>query len=207
MGLVVGLGNPGKEYASHRHNVGFMVVDDLAPRVRADSTREKFSGELAKGSHAGEDLALLKPLTFMNLSGDSVQPAAAFFKVPPSQVLVVHDELDLPFGEVRLKVGGGHAGHNGLRSIIQRLGSQEFARVRVGIGRPPPGFRGEVADFVLSPFDALERAELADVLKRATEIVLDVLARGVAPAMNTHNKKLQGAKAPAKRAAPPRSGD
>ncbi len=207
MWLVVGLGNPGKEYASHRHNVGFMVVDELASPVRADASRDKFSGVLAKGSSAGEDIALLKPMTFMNLSGDSVQPAAAFFKVPAANVLVIHDELDLPFGEVRLKVGGGHAGHNGLRSIIQRLGTQEFARVRVGIGRPPATFRGEVADFVLSPFDASERAELPDVLKRATEIVLDVLARGVAPAMNAHNtKKLQGAKAPAKREAPPRSG-
>ena len=207
MVLVVGLGNPGKKYVGNRHNVGFMVAEKLLSEQSLPDPRDKFSGAFSKGAAFGGDVAVLMPHTFMNLSGDSVQPACAFLKIEPKDVVVVHDELDLPFGEVRLKVGGGHAGHNGLRSIIQRLGSQEFARVRVGIGRPPPGFRGEVADFVLSPFDALERAELADVLKRATEIVLDVLARGVAPAMNTHNKKLQGAKAPAKRAAPPRSGD
>lgn len=189
MWLVVGLGNPGAGYASHRHNVGFMAADLLAERLRADSFRDKFSGSWTKASHGGEDLVLLKPQTFMNLSGQSVQPAAAFFKVPVSNILVLHDELDVPFGEVRLKLGGGHAGHNGLRSMIQSLGSPDFARVRIGIGRPPPGFRGEVADYVLSGFDASERAEIGDVLRRAADSVLDVLARGLTPAMNKQNTK------------------
>ena len=187
--LVVGLGNPGKEYASHRHNVGFMAAEDLASSVRAGDFRDKFSGRFTKGSHQGDDIVILEPLTFMNLSGQSVQPAAAFFKVEPAQVVVVHDELDLPFGDVRLKVGGGHAGHNGLRSIMKSIGTGDFVRLRIGIGRPPPGFRGEVADYVLSSFDAIERAELSGILKRATESVLDVCARGVTAAMNKLNTK------------------
>ncbi len=214
MWLVVGLGNPGREYASHRHNVGFMAVDDLARSARADSSKEKFSAEYARMTHAGEDAVLLKPQTFMNLSGQSVQPAAAFFKVPIDQVLVVHDELDLPFGEVRLKVGGGHAGHNGLRSIIGSLGGNGFARVRIGIGRPPAGFRGEVADFVLSSFDTSERAELPDVLARAARAVTLVMEKGLASATNTlhaGDKKKQKTSAGAAPAAaakdtPPRSG-
>jgi len=184
MWLVVGLGNPGKEYASHRHNVGFMAVDELLRATRGDSYREKFSAEYARASHAGEDLILLKPQTFMNLSGQSVQPAAAFFKVPVERILVIHDELDVPFGEVRLKVGGGHAGHNGLRSMIDRLGAPSFARLRVGIGRPPAGFRGEVADYVLSSFDSSERAELSDILGKTTQAALDVFAHGLTAATN-----------------------
>jgi PTH1 family peptidyl-tRNA hydrolase len=187
--LIVGLGNPGKEYASHRHNVGFMLVDELASVLRAGDFREKFSGRFTKASHGGEDIVLLEPLTFMNLSGQSVQPAAAFFKTPPAQVIVVHDEIDIPFGELRLKVGGGHAGHNGIRSITQSMGTPEFVRLRVGVGRPPPGYRGEVADYVLSSFDAIERAELPGILKRGTESVLDVLARGVTAATNKLNTK------------------
>lgn len=187
--LVVGLGNPGREYASHRHNVGFMAVDELASRLRADAFREKFSGEWTKAELSGEPVVLLKPMTYMNESGRCVQPAAAFFKVKPSDVIVLHDELDLPFGDVRLKMAGGHAGHNGLRSIIGSLGTPDFGRVRVGVGRPPAGFRGDVADFVLSSFDAVERASLPDVLKRATESVLEVAARGFGPAMNVRNTR------------------
>ena len=157
MWLVVGLGNPGKEYANHRHNAGFMVVEELASKLGADPFRSKFNGEWTRGApKTGDECVLLKPQTFMNLSGQSAQPAAAFFKVPPANVLVVHDELDIPFGEVRLKQGGGHAGHNGLRSILSHLGGADCGRVRLGVGRPPPGFRGEVADCVLSPFDATE---------------------------------------------------
>jgi PTH1 family peptidyl-tRNA hydrolase len=189
MFLIVGLGNPGREYASHRHNVGFMAVDELASRVRADAFREKFSAEWAKAELGGEPAALLKPMTFMNESGRSVQPAAAFFKVSPAQVIVVHDELDLPFGEVRLKFGGGHAGHNGLRSIMAALGTGDFGRVRIGIGRPPAGFRGEVADYVLSPFDSMERALLPDCLKQTAESVLEVAARGFDAAMNVRNTR------------------
>jgi PTH1 family peptidyl-tRNA hydrolase len=192
MHLVVGLGNPGKKYAKNRHNVGFMVVERLAEAHGLPGFKEKFSavwtrGEvLAKGGDR-HPIALLEPQTFMNLSGDSVQPAASFLKVNPSHVIVVHDELDLPWRDVRLKVGGGHAGHNGLRSIIQRLGTPEFVRVRVGVGRPPPGFKGDVADFVLADFDTMERAELPDVVDRATAAIEKILAEGLAPAMNAIN--------------------
>ncbi|MCC6552458.1 MAG: aminoacyl-tRNA hydrolase [Polyangiaceae bacterium] len=192
--LVVGLGNPGKEHASHRHNVGFMAVDALASEVRADAFRDKFSGLYARAEIAGQPAILLKPMTFMNASGRCVQPAMAFFKVAPAELLVIHDELDLPFGTVRLKLGGGHAGHNGLRSIMASAGTGDFGRVRIGIGRPPPEFRGEVADFVLSGFDAVERAALADCLKQAVQSVLEVAARGFEAAMNVRNTRPRPAK-------------
>ena len=185
MFLVVGLGNPGKKYERNRHNVGFMVVERLRSSLGLPDFREKFSGLFTKG----DALALLEPQTFMNLSGDSVQPAAAFLKVAPSNVVVVHDELDLPWKDVRLKVGGGPAGHNGLRSIIGRLGTPDFARVRVGVGRPPPSFKGDVADYVLANFDSLEQSELPDVVDRAAGAVERILKDGVAAAMNALNTR------------------
>jgi peptidyl-tRNA hydrolase, PTH1 family len=194
MWLVVGLGNPGRSYESHRHNVGFMVVDALHAKLGGDAFRSKFAGEIARATRRDETLLLLKPQTFMNLSGQSVQPAAAFHKVEPSRVLVIHDELDVPFDDLRLKLGGGHAGHNGLRSIIQSLGTPEFPRLRIGIGRPPPTFKGEIAGFVLSPFTADERAKLDLVLSRAVESVLDVCARGLGPATNKLNTRSKPAK-------------
>jgi PTH1 family peptidyl-tRNA hydrolase len=203
--LVVGLGNPGRDYASHRHNVGFMVVDELARRVNADAFRDKFAGRLARATIGREPALLLEPETYMNDSGRSVQAAMAFHKVAAAELVVVHDELDLPFGTVRLKVGGGHAGHNGLRSIMASIGTGDFARLRFGIGRPPAGFRGEVADFVLSGFDATERAALADPLRTAVETVLDVAARGVSAAMNTRNAREK--KPPAKKQGPGEKGE
>jgi peptidyl-tRNA hydrolase, PTH1 family len=188
MWLIVGLGNPGREYAGHRHNVGFMVLDELASRSGAEAFRAKFSGEIARTELRGEDALLLKPMTYMNLSGDSVQPCAAFFKIPVDRVVVIHDELDVPFGEVRLKKGGGHAGHNGLRSLIQRMGP-DFGRLRVGIGRPPASFRGEVADYVLSPFSAEEREKLPKIVDGAAKTVLDIAARGFHAAMKIRNTR------------------
>jgi len=187
--LVVGLGNPGKEYAAHRHNVGFMAADALAAELRADPFREKFSGLYAKAEIAGEPAVLLKPMTYMNGSGRCVQPAMAFFKIAPAELLVIHDELDLPFSTVRLKLGGGHAGHNGLRSIMASCGTGDFGRVRVGIGRPPPSFRGEVADYVLSGFDAIERVTLPECLKQSVQSVLEVATRGFEAAMNVRNTR------------------
>lgn len=173
--LLVGLGNPGKKYERNRHNVGFVVVESIREDKGLPELRDKFGGRFAKG----DALAVLLPQTFMNLSGDSVQPAQAFLKIAPSEIIVVHDELDLPFGRVAVKFGGGHAGHNGLRSIIARLGTPDFVRVRVGVGRPPPGFTGDVADYVLSDFDASERAVLHDLVTRAKEAACAVIDRGV----------------------------
>jgi PTH1 family peptidyl-tRNA hydrolase len=187
--LVVGLGNPGRQYEETRHNVGFAVADALARAAGADAWREKFSALVTRGRLGATDVALLKPQTFMNLSGQSVQPAAAFFKVPAASLLVVHDELDLPFGELRLKQGGGHAGHNGLRSIIERMGTPDFGRLRVGIGRPPPGFKGDVAAYVLSRFDSAERATVNDVCASAVAALEAVASAGFAAAMNRINAR------------------
>jgi PTH1 family peptidyl-tRNA hydrolase len=187
--LVVGLGNPGREHENNRHNVGFVVADELRRIEGWPDFKQKFSGVYTRGQLEGQDVALLKPQTYMNVSGSSVQPAAAFFKVPPEQIIVVHDELDLPWRELRLKKGGGHAGNNGVRSIIQTLGTPEFLRVRVGIGKPPPGFRGEGADWVLSNFDAIERAELGDVVARAVDAIRRYAQAGQAAAMNFVNTR------------------
>jgi PTH1 family peptidyl-tRNA hydrolase len=191
--LVVGLGNPGNKYERNRHNVGFKVVEHLARTHGMPDFKEKFSGVWTKGEisvgSTRYPVALLKPLTFMNLSGDCVQPAAAFLKVEPNAVIVVHDELDLAWRDVRLKMGGGHAGHNGLRSLIDRLGTPDFVRVRVGVGRPPPGFKGDVADYVLQSFDSIETVELPEVIDRACAAVEAVVAKGAQAAMNALNAK------------------
>lgn len=182
--LIAGLGNPGPKYVGNRHNVGFMVVDELARRWGAPSFRDKFKGEFAKVAVGGDDVVLLKPMTFMNLSGESVQAAMRFFKVPLGQVICVHDELDLEFGVVRLKVGGGTAGHNGLRSMVEHCGGPEFVRCRMGIGRPQ---RGRPEHYVLSDFNSLERVELVSVLDLGAEMVETAVREGARPAMNRHH--------------------
>ena len=187
--LLVGLGNPGKKYEATRHNAGFLVLDAIAKSEGLEDFREKFSGLFAKGRAFGKDVVLLKPQTFMNLSGDSVQPAMVFHKVAVGDVIVVHDELDLPFGEVRVKVAGGHAGHNGLRSLIARIGNPDFVRVRVGIGRPPVGFQGDVADYVLQGFDPTERARLAAIVDDAKAAVARIVVEGTVAAMGIVNAK------------------
>jgi PTH1 family peptidyl-tRNA hydrolase len=170
------------------------VADALREAQAWPDFKQKFSGVWTRGAlSSGAPVALLKPQTFMNLSGDSVQPAGAFLKVPPADVIVIHDELDLPWRDVRIKVGGGHAGNNGIRSVIQRLGTPDFVRVRVGVGKPPAGFRGDGADWVLSSFDAMEWAELPDVIARALDAVRRVVDDGVAPAMNVVNMSADAA--------------
>jgi len=201
MHLIVGLGNPGREYEGTRHNAGFLVLDELRRRAGIPDFREKFSGVWAKGDLFGHPVALLKPMTYMNLSGESVQPAAAFLKVPPGDVIVIHDELDLGWKDVRVKVGGGHAGNNGIRSIIQRLGTPDFVRVRVGIGKPGPGFKGDGADWVLSSFDAMERAEWPDVEAQAIDALRAILEHGPAAAMNAANTAKGAGGGSAKKAA------
>lgn len=188
MFLVVGLGNPGGKYAHNRHNVGFMVVDRLAERLRAPAFREKFSGVFARV--ASPDVVLLKPLTYMNLSGESVQAAMKFFKVSLPEVIVIHDELDLPFGDNRIKVGGGTAGHNGLKSMLQHCGGDGFARLRIGIGRPRSEKGADaVVSHVLGDFSSSERTELPSVLDHAALGVESILDKGVAQAMNAFNAR------------------
>ncbi|XVU24842.1 aminoacyl-tRNA hydrolase [Actinoplanes sp. CA-054009] len=186
--LVVGLGNPGKEYAGNRHNVGFMVADLLASRVGAKFGRSKRAhGEVAEGrlGFGGPKLVLVKPLTFMNLSGNAVVSLAQFFKVPVSNVIAVHDELDVPFGQVRAKRGGGEGGHNGLRSMSKSLSSKEYARVRFGVGRPPG--RQDPADYVLSDFSGVERKELDFLIDRAADVVEAIVLEGVEWAQNKYH--------------------
>jgi PTH1 family peptidyl-tRNA hydrolase len=186
--LVVGLGNPGKEYAGNRHNVGFMVADLLASRVGAKFGRSKRAhAEVAEGrlGFGGPKLVLVKPLTYMNLSGAPVASLAQFFKVPVANVIAVHDELDVPFGQVRAKRGGGEGGHNGLRSMSKSLSNKDYARVRVGIGRPPG--RQDPADYVLSDFAGAERKELDFLVDRAADVVEAVVLEGVEWAQNKYH--------------------
>jgi peptidyl-tRNA hydrolase, PTH1 family len=184
--LVVGLGNPGRAYETHRHNVGFRVVDAIRERQGWPEYKAKFSGVWTRGLLGARPVSLLKPQGYMNLSGDSVQPAAAFLKVAPEGIIVVHDELDLAWRDIRVKVGGGHAGHNGVRSIIERLGSAAFVRVRVGIGSPGRGGR-DAADWVLSSFEPVEREALPEVLAEAVRAVESIVELGPAAAMNRVN--------------------
>lgn len=186
--LVVGLGNPGREYAGNRHNVGFLVAELLAGRVGGKFGRHKRAvAEVAEGrlGFGGPKLVLVKPLTYMNLSGGPVVALAQFHKIPPGRVIAVHDELDIPYGQLRVKCGGGEGGHNGLRSMSKSLGTKEYVRVRFGVGRPPG--RQDPADYVLSDFSAVERKELEFLVDRAADVVESVIARGVEPTQNLYH--------------------
>jgi PTH1 family peptidyl-tRNA hydrolase len=174
--LVVGLGNPGREYARNRHNVGWMVADELAQRLGA-SWRSKFSGSLSEVRLGDHRIALLKPETFMNDSGRAVSAALRFFKLAPEDVLVVHDEADIDLGRLQLRKGGGLAGHNGLRSIAAELGTPEFLRLRVGVGRPERGDRRPLADFLLSDFDPA--TDLGALVQRAADAAESVVTDGL----------------------------
>ena len=187
MYLVVGLGNPGREYSRNRHNAGWMVVDELVRR-HSGSWRSKFSGQMAEIRLGAEKLALLKPETYMNDSGRAVGQAAAFFKLDPADVLVVHDEGDFDLGRLELKVGGGLGGHNGLRSITQVLGTQEFLRLRIGVGRPERGDRRPLADWVLANFEAHENAE--EIVASAADAVERLVADGVTQAQLDINRRV-----------------
>ncbi len=181
--LVIGLGNPGPQYATTRHNVGFMVADLLAARIGAPFTVHKKSGaEIVTGRLGGRPVVLAKPRTYMNESGRHVGPLAKFYSVPPGDVIVLHDELDIAFGRIRLKLGGGEGGHNGLRSLVNALGTKDFQRVRIGIGRPPG--RKDPAAFVLEPFNATERDEVPTICEQAADATELLLELGVEPAQN-----------------------
>ena len=181
--LIAGLGNPGPEYAGNRHNAGQMVVDLLAERMGARFKAHRTRNEAADGRLAGVPVTLAKPRTYMNLSGGPVAALAAFYKIPPERIVVVHDELDIPFGAVRLKRGGGDNGHNGLRSVTQALGTNEYNRARFGIGRPPG--RMDAATFVLRDFSTAERKELPLLIDRCADAVETLLSKGLAVAQNT----------------------
>lgn len=188
--LLVGLGNPGSKYAHNRHNVGFMAVDrwlDRHATPGADGWREKFHGFFSSVSGSFGRCVVLKPQTFMNVSGKSVGAAASFFRVPPSRVIVLHDELDFDFGRMAIKKGGGHGGHNGLRDIVSALGSKDFLRVRMGIGRPPRG-NMDVSAWVLKDFSTDEAADLSDLVDRAQAAATTVMDKGVSAAMNEINQ-------------------
>jgi PTH1 family peptidyl-tRNA hydrolase len=182
--LVVGLGNPGREYERTRHNAGWLVLDELARR-HGGSWRSKFSGSLAEVRLGDAKLALLKPETYMNESGRSVGAAARFFKVPPEQVLVAHDDVDLESGRLQARSGGGLAGHNGLRSLGQHLGSQDFLRLRIGVGRPGRGDPRSVADWVLSPFAPEEDADA--LVSRSADAVETIVSEGLEAAQQKFN--------------------
>ena len=184
--IVAGLGNPGPEYARTRHNLGWLVMDELASR-HAGSFRSKFSGHLAEVRVDGKRIALLKPETYMNESGRSVGAATRFYKLPPPQLLVVHDEVDLELGRLQARAGGGLAGHNGLRSLGQHLGSQDFLRLRIGVGRPERGDPRPVADWVLSPFDDVVDVEA--LVSRGADAVETIARDGVEEAQQRFNER------------------
>jgi PTH1 family peptidyl-tRNA hydrolase len=211
MKILVGLGNPGSQYAGHRHNIGFMAMDRIASDHGVGPWRVKFNGEVSEGRLGSDKVLLLKPTTFMNDSGRSVQAACAFHKVAPADVIVFHDELDLAPGKVRLKTGGGHAGHNGLRSIHAHLGP-EYDRVRLGIGHP--GHKDRVAGYVLHDFAKADQEWLDDVLHGISDGIgqlvdghgdkfLNVIALRAAPARSSDSKPAKAPAPPPAEAAPP----
>lgn len=181
--LIAGLGNPGPQYARNRHNVGFMVADVLAARMGVRLKRDKSRAFVAAGRLAGEPVTLAEPMSFMNLSGGPVASLRTFYKLPADRIVVIHDDLDLPFGAIRLKLGGGDNGHNGLRSVSSSLGTKDYFRIRVGIGRPPG--RMDPADFVLRDFTGSERTELVEILVRTGDAAEALITNGLAVAQNS----------------------
>ncbi len=213
MKLIVGLGNPGKEHTRHRHNIGFMILDRFAKQHGLSFEKKQSKAKMAEGKIEGRQIILAKPQTYMNLSGQSVQGLVFKYQLPLSEIMVVCDDLDLPLGKIRLRPAGGSAGHNGLKSIIGALGGQEFPRLRVGIGRPPPSPGANVPghaelvsasrslspsgisstiDFVLTEFIAEERESINEAIDRAGEALLLILQEGLQAAMNKYNQPLPG---------------
>ena len=186
--LIIGLGNPGREYKHNRHNIGFMLVDRLAERLGITFSRLESRALITKGDYRGQRLVLAKPQTYMNLSGQSAGALVRFYKVSLEHFLVAYDDVDLPFGMLRLRPSGGSAGQKGVISIIERLGSQEFPRLRLGIGRPPE--RMDAAAYVLQDFPRHEAEILPQILDRSVEAVLTFVSEGLVTAMNSYNTPL-----------------
>lgn len=185
--IVVGLGNPGSRYAETRHNVGAMVVDLMVGRSSGSLKSHKSGCLIAEGTLGESRFVLARPTSYMNLSGRPVRQLAGFYKVEPEQIVLIHDELDVPFGDVRVKVGGGTAGHNGLKSVAEHLGTKEFPRIRFGVGRPRGG--RDAASWVLERFSGSERKDLPDLLATAADAVETLIEQGAEKAMNAFNTR------------------
>ncbi|RXT09005.1 aminoacyl-tRNA hydrolase [Ammoniphilus sp. CFH 90114] len=185
MKLIVGLGNPGKQYEKTRHNAGFMAVDECARTLGIDMNQLKFKGMYGVGHVKGEKVILLKPLTYMNLSGESIIQVMQFFKLETDQLVVIYDDLDTAVGQIRVRMKGSAGGHNGIKSIIQHLGTEEFYRIRVGIGRPPAGRK--VVDYVLEPFHQEEEGDIQSAVKKASEAANSWLEDSFVQVMNRFN--------------------
>ena len=187
--LIVGLGNPGREYIKNRHNVGFMLIDRLSIRLDARMSRIQAKALVASINYKGDKIILAKPQTYMNLSGQSIQGLARFYKLPLEHVIVAHDDLDLPLGSLRIRPGGGPGGQKGIASTIERLGTKEFRRLRIGIGRPPG--RMKAAAYVLQNFSKADAPLLSEVLEHAVNAVLTLITDGLNAAMNKFNRNIQ----------------
>lgn len=187
MYLIAGLGNPGSRYQFTRHNIGFMVLEKIAAQWEVDLKQKSFNALWNKGKIAGREVLLAKPQTYMNLSGEAVQKLLAYFKVDAGNLIVIHDDLDLPFGTVRLKTGGGDAGHKGLKSIITSLGSADFMRVRMGIGKPSD--KSQVENYVLQRFDSEETDSLQSIVQLASEAAVEIVISGMQQAMAKYHTK------------------
>lgn len=184
--LIIGLGNPGDKYVETRHNVGFMAVDALAKAKGISSFQKKFNGEYATYVCDQEKVYLLKPQTYMNLSGECIRPFMDYFKIQKDEILVLYDDLDTPLGRLRLRETGSSGGHNGIKSVILHIGNQDFCRIRIGIGRPTVG---TIVDYVLSPFDLKEKADVGQVIDRCVQAIEDLEKKTFSDVMNIYNQK------------------
>ncbi|HIX83785.1 MAG TPA: aminoacyl-tRNA hydrolase [Candidatus Megamonas gallistercoris] len=189
MKIIVGLGNPGNEYAKTRHNVGFMLIDALADNLNITLWKDKFNAQIAEGRIGTEKILLVKPQTYMNNSGEAVGPLMRWYKLEPEDIIVAHDDMDIPAGTVRIRKKGSSGGHNGIKSLIAHLGSENFARIRLGIGRPLPGW--SVVKHVLAPFPAEDRIEVDKAIDYLIPAVKCIITDGLDIAMNKYNPKKQ----------------
>lgn len=189
MKIIVGLGNPGNEYAKTRHNVGFMLIDALAEHLNITLWKDKFNAQIAEGRIGAEKILLVKPQTYMNNSGEAVGPLMRWYKLKPEDIVVAHDDMDIPAGTIRIRKKGSSGGHNGIKSLISHIGSENFARVRLGIGRPLPGW--SVVKHVLAPFPAEDKAEVDKAIDYLIPAVECIVSDGLDIAMNKYNPKKQ----------------
>lgn len=185
MKLIIGLGNPGKKYELTKHNIGFLLIDQIADKYNADNFKERYNSLAAEVNINGEKVILIKPQTYMNLSGKGVAPFLNFYKLTAADIIVIYDDLDLAVGKIRLRPKGGAGGHNGIKSLIQALGTEEFQRLKVGIGRPPQGW--QTADYVLSKFTDEEWPLITEAIKEGVAAVEKTLEQGIEVAMNSFN--------------------